>query len=224
MCADPCSRAPHGTGSECGGTTHGATAHLDDVLLPAQGRLDLQRGVDHGDRRERNAHGGLRHQSEGRPSRHPHREQHDRSERGWHPVEQDGALHPHQERRPGLRALRRPTVRAGISDTGRHHLSERADPAEWRVGPLPGAHRAPLARGDLSKLTGVLKPHYSTLDMALELKQTGTKVAELTTRAGTFHHLLGRALRAALTRHHRRHPLRPPVDRLRTAADGRRSR
>lgn len=49
---------------------------------------------------------------------------------------------------------------------------------------------APLAHGDLSKLTGVLKPHYSTLDMALELKQTGTKVAELTTRAGTFHHLL----------------------------------
>jgi len=49
---------------------------------------------------------------------------------------------------------------------------------------------APLARGDLSKLTGVLKPHATTLNMALNLEQTGSKVALLRTPAGTFHHLM----------------------------------
>ncbi len=49
---------------------------------------------------------------------------------------------------------------------------------------------APLDKSKLSQLRSVLKAHATELEMAIELKQSGSKVASLTTPAGTFHDVL----------------------------------
>jgi hypothetical protein len=56
---------------------------------------------------------------------------------------------------------------------------------------LSGVHiSAPLAQSDLAQIKSILTPHSTALDMALVLKQSGTKVAQLRTSAGTFHNVL----------------------------------
>jgi hypothetical protein len=55
---------------------------------------------------------------------------------------------------------------------------------------------APLSKSDLSQVKSILTPHSTSLDMVLVLKQSGTKVAQLQTSAGTYHDVL--AVRSSL--------------------------
>jgi hypothetical protein len=53
------------------------------------------------------------------------------------------------------------------------------------------------SKSDLAQIKPILVPHATSLEMVLVLKQSGTKVAQLQTPAGTFHDVL--AVRSSLT-------------------------
>ncbi len=55
---------------------------------------------------------------------------------------------------------------------------------------------APLGKSELAQVKSILTPHSTSLEMALVLKQSGTKVAQLQTSAGTYHDVL--AVRSTL--------------------------
>jgi hypothetical protein len=55
---------------------------------------------------------------------------------------------------------------------------------------------APLGKSDLAQIKSILTPHSTSLEMALVLKQSGSKVAQLQTSAGTYHNVL--AVRSSL--------------------------
>jgi hypothetical protein len=55
---------------------------------------------------------------------------------------------------------------------------------------------APLAQSDLAQIKSILTPHATSLVMSIVLEQSGTKVAQLHTSAGTYHDVL--AVRSTL--------------------------